>query len=169
MAGILSVLYGAFAYVVFLGSFLYAIAFVGNLPVPKTIDSGDTGPLGIALTVNVLLLGLFAVQHSVMARPAFKRWWTRFVPQSVERTTYVLLASLTLVLLYWQWRPIPTPVWSVTHPAGAAILQAVFWIGWAIVLISTFLINHFELFGLRQVYARLRGTTLPPPRLDEEP
>jgi methanethiol S-methyltransferase len=103
------------------------------------------------------------VQHSVMARPAFKRWWTRFVPQAVERTTYVLLASLVLLLLYWQWRPIPAPVWSITDPVGIAVIQAIFWTGWAVVLVSTFLINHFELFGLRQVYARLRGRTLPAP------
>ena len=163
MGGIASVLYGVFAYLLFLGSFLYAIAFVGNLPMPKTIDSGESGPLVPALIIDTLLLGLFALQHSVMARPAFKRQWTRFVPQPVERTTYVLLASSALMLLYWQWRPIPETIWSVTNPAGVAVLQAIFWIGWAVVLISTFLINHFELFGLRQVYARLRGRTLPAP------
>lgn len=163
MGGIASVVYGVLAYLLFFGTFLYAIAFVGNLPAPKTIDSGEVGSLVPALIVNTLLLGLFAIQHSVMARPAFKRWWTRFVPQPVERATYVLLASLALLLLYWQWRAMPDLVWSVTNPAGVAFLQAVFWVGWAIVLISTFLINHFELFGLRQVYARLRGQTLPAP------
>ena len=151
MGGIASVLYGAVAYLLFLGTILYAIAFVGNLPVPKTIDSGEIGSPAVAVAVNALLLGLFAIQHSVMARPAFKRWWTRFVPPPVERTTYVLLASLILILLFWQWRPIPQTIWSVTDPAGVAALQAIFWAGWGIVFLSTFLINHFELFGLRQV------------------
>jgi protein-S-isoprenylcysteine O-methyltransferase Ste14 len=163
MAGMASIVYGAIVYVLFLGTFLYAIAFVGNLPVPKTIDSGQVGPIVPALLVDLLLLGLFAIQHSVMARPAFKQWWTRFVPKPVERTTYVLFASATLLLLYWQWRPIPQPVWTVSHPAGIVVAQAISCLGWILVLISTFMINHFELFGLRQVYARLRGQTLPPP------
>jgi methanethiol S-methyltransferase len=164
MAGIASVLYGAVAYMLFLGTILYAIAFIGNLPVPKAINTGPEGALVPALVINTLLLGLFAIQHSVMARPAFKRWWTRFVPHAVERTTYVLLASLILVLLFWQWRPILAPVWTVTNPVGVLALQAVFWLGWVLVFLSTFLINHFELFGLRQVWARLRGHTLPEPK-----
>jgi len=163
MGGIAAVLYGAIVYILFLATFLYAIAFVGDLPVPKTIDSGVDGPVVPALLVDVMLLGLFAVQHSVMARPAFKHWWTKIVPHAVERTTYVLFASAALLLLYWQWRPLPQPVWTVTDPAAVFILRTVFWLGFALVLVSTFLINHFELFGLRQVYARLRGRTLPPP------
>src|SRR5688572_32262658 len=125
MGGIASVLYGGVAYLVFLAAFLYAIAFVGNLPVPKTIDSGTPGPLAAALVIDTLLLGLFAIQHSVMARPAFKRWWTRLVPRSVERTTYVLLASLALLLLYWQWLPMPDELWSATNPVGVVVLQTI--------------------------------------------
>jgi protein-S-isoprenylcysteine O-methyltransferase Ste14 len=158
-----SLFYGIAVYLLFLGTFVYAIAFVGNLPVPKAIDTGATGSLPAAVTIDMLLLGLFAVQHSVMARPAFKRVWTKFVPNAIERTTYVLFASAALLLLYWQWRPITEVVWTATHPAAILVLQAIFWIGWGIVLISTFLINHFELFGLHQVYARLRGKPLPPP------
>src|SRR5690348_7420462 len=146
MGGIAAVLYGAIVYMLFLGTFLYAIAFVGDLPVPKTIDSGMAGPVVPALIINVLLLGLFAVQHSVMARPVFKHWWTKLVPHAIERSTYVLFASMALLLLYWQWRPLPQPIWTVTEPAGVLFLQAVFWFGFGLVLLSTFLINHFELF-----------------------
>src|SRR5258708_13372888 len=164
MGGIASVLYGAAVYLLFFGTILYAIAFTGNLPVPKTIDSGPEGALVPALVIDTLLLGLFAIQHSVMARPAFKRWWTRFVPHAVERTTYVLLASLVLVALFVHWRPILAPVWSVTNPAGILAIQVVFWLGYGLVLLSTFLLNHFELFGLRQVWARLRAPQLPAPQ-----
>jgi methanethiol S-methyltransferase len=157
VGGALAMLYGAICYGVFLIAFLYAIGFIGNLFVPKTIDSGTEGPLPEALTVNVLLLGAFAIQHSVMARPGFKRLWTKIIPRAVERSTYVLLASLALLLLYWQWRPILTPIWAVENPAGKTLLQALFFIGWLIVFLGTFMINHFDLFGLRQVYLNLRN------------
>lgn len=160
---ILAAVYGLASYVIFLGSFLYAIAFVGNVLVPRTIDSGPAAPLGEALLWNVALLGVFAVQHSLMARPAFKRWWTTFVPAAIERSTYVLFSSLALVLLFWQWRPILAPVWTVTAPLAATALQAVFWAGWGIVLVSTFLISHFELFGLRQVWLNLKREREPDP------
>ena len=154
----IGLVYGALCYVLFFLTFLYAIAFVGDLGVvPKEIDSGAGGALGEAILVDVVLLGIFAVQHSVMARQPFKRWWTQYVPHAVERSTYVLLSSLALILLYWQWRPIPDLIWSVSNPVGAGILRAIFWIGWVVILISTFLINHFELFGLQQVYAKFRG------------
>jgi methanethiol S-methyltransferase len=163
MAGFAALLYGFTTYLLFLFTFLYAIAFVGDLSVPKTIDSGEQGPITMGIVVDVLLLGLFAIQHSVMARPGFKRIWCVLVPTSVERSTYVLFASAALLLLYWQWRPLLAPVWTITNPALIFVAQAVFWAGWALVLVSTFLINHFELFGLRQVYARLTGSKLPPP------
>jgi len=164
MARILMSAYAALTYVFFLLTFLYAIAFVDDLPfVPKTLDSGAEGPLASALIVNALLLGLFAVQHSVMARPVFKRWWTRIVAPPIERTTFVLLASAALVVLYVFWRPLLTPIWSVPPGPLATTLLVLSLAGWSIVLISTFLINHFELFGLAQVWNRIRGESAPAP------
>ena len=161
MGGFLSLIYGVAVYLFFNATFIYTIAFTANLWVPKTIDGGAPGPLGEALLVNLALLGLFAVQHSVMARRGFKRWWTTIVPPALERSTYVLAASLALALIPWQWRPIPTVLWSVTDPVAVNALWAVFWLGWGILLLATFLINHFELFGLAQVVARLTGVALP--------
>jgi protein-S-isoprenylcysteine O-methyltransferase Ste14 len=164
MGAILSLGYGLVAYVLFLGTFLYAIGFIGNVFVPKSIDTGTVAPLAEALIVNLLLLGLFAVQHSVMARRSFKEWWTRIVPPAVERSTFVLASSLVLALLLWQWRPIPAPiVWSVQSAAGVELIMAVFWLGWALLLFSSFLINHFELFGVLQVVARMAGRETPEP------
>ncbi len=163
MLGIVSALYGVIVYALFLATFLYAIAFVGDLPVPKTIDSGTPGPLLPTLIINVLLLALFAVQHSVMARPWFKRRWTKLVPRPIERSTYVLFASIALMLLFSLWQPMPQPVWSTASPGGTIVMQTIFWLGFGLVLVSTFMINHFELFGLRQVYARMRGYELEKP------
>jgi methanethiol S-methyltransferase len=163
MGRFIAFLYGLASYVVFFVTFLYAIGFVSGLVVPKTIDTGTVVPLTEAFIVNILLMSVFAIQHSVMARKQFKRWWTQFVPASVERSTYVLFASLALVLLFWQWRPIPVLLWQIDNPQIAMAVTGLSFAGWLIVLTSTFLINHFELFGLHQVASNLAGRSIPAP------
>ncbi len=153
----LAIGYGVVAYLLFLASFGYLVGFVGNIGVPRTLDRATAAPIGAAVLVDALLLGLFGVQHSVMARPAFKRRWTRFVPQAIERSTYVLLSSLVLLLLYWQWRSLPAQVWDIRLSAARLAVWVLFWAGWAIALVATFMIGHFDLFGLRQVYVAWRG------------
>src|SRR5690242_934389 len=150
-------LYAIVSYAIFLVSAIYAIGFFGNFVVPRSIDVGASAGLGEAVVVNLLLLGLFAVQHSVMARPAFKRWTAHMLPGAYQRCTYVLLTSL--ILLLWQWRPIPTPVWQAAG-LTAWLLTGVYWVGWIVVFSSTFMIDHFELFGLRQVFFALRGAVI---------
>ncbi|HTM07569.1 MAG TPA: isoprenylcysteine carboxylmethyltransferase family protein [Verrucomicrobiae bacterium] len=157
MSRVATFLYGLVCYAIFGFAFLYAIGFTGNLAVPKSIDSGAESGLAVSLAINLILLGLFAIQHTVMARPGFKASWTKIVPVPAERSTFVLLASLALLLLYWQWRPLPSVIWSVENPAGSALLVGLFWLGWFTVLFSTFIVDHFDLFGLRQVWYYLRG------------
>src|SRR5262249_8099187 len=164
MGRILAFVYGIAAYVASFLTLLYAIGFVAGLGVPKDLNSGAIEPAEEALIVNLLLLSLFAVQHSVMARPQFKRWWTRLGTAAIERSTYVLLTSLALVLLFWQWRPLPAVLWQIDNPPIALAMTGISLAGWLIVLTSSFLINHFELFGLQQVTVHLVGRTMPEPR-----
>ena len=157
-------LYGMASYLIFFVTILYAIGFVMGLVVPKSIDTGADSSAIKAVVINVLLMTLFAVQHSVMARPRFKAWWTQFVPKPVERSTYVLFASLSLLLLFWQWRPLPAVIWEVEDPDLAVTLVTLSFAGWILVFTSTFIINHFELFGLHQVTNHLVGKEPAPPR-----
>ena len=149
--------YGSISYLIFVGTFLYAICFIGNFGVPRTLDGPARGSLGVSFAIDVGLLALFAVQHSVMARKWFKDWWTRIIPRPIERSTYVLFSSLALILLFTQWWPLGGVIWSVEDPAGRLVLRGLFAFGWGLVLVSTFLINHFDLFGMRQVWRYLLG------------
>jgi len=163
MPKILMTVYAGVTYALFLAVFVLLIGFVGNFPqLPRTIDTGPATPVPVAVAVDLLLIALFGLQHSVMARPAFKRWWTTLVPAPIERSTYVLASTLVLALVLWQWRPIPEPVvWAAADGPAASALVALVWIGWAVLLVSTYLINHFELFGLRQAWAHLTGHAIP--------
>lgn len=157
-------LYGILAYFVFLIAFLYAIGFVGNIIVPKSIDSGTETTLLSSLLINVLLLSVFALQHSIMARPSFKKWFTTIISPAMERSTYILLSSLALVLIYWQWQPMTTVVWETESKIAIYVLTGIFFLGWLIVLLSTFMINHFELFGLAQIFDNLKNKQTPNPK-----
>lgn len=158
MSRLLALLYGAICYIVFLVTFLYAIGFVAGFGVPKHIDNGTSGPFVTALLIDLTLLGLFAIQHSVMARPGFKRWWTQFVPEAIERSTYILFSSLALVVLFWLWRPLGPMLWSVDHEIARLGLYSLSALGWLMVLSGSFMINHFDLFGLKQVWQHKRDT-----------
>lgn len=162
MKRLLILLYGLACYAVFFATFLYAIGFIGNLWVPKAMDSARSTSVGAAVLIDLGLLALFALQHSVMARPAFKRAWTKIIPESAERSTYTLLSSLALVLLFWAWRPIGGVVWNVENEAARTVLYALYAFGWALLLYTTFLLNHFDLFGLRQVWLQFRGRPYTP-------
>jgi len=163
---VLIFVYGLVSYVLFLGVFLYAIGFVGGIAVPKGIDDGEVGSATTAFLIDATLLAVFAIQHSVMARPAFKERWTRIIPEAAERSTFVMVTNVLFLVLFWQWRPLPEVVWSVDGPL-ATVLWALFWAGWLTVLLSTFMINHFDLFGLRQVTASLQGKEYTPPHYVE--
>ncbi|GFG75023.1 methanethiol S-methyltransferase [Mycobacterium botniense] len=157
MSRFLVIGYAVMCYVMFVAAFIYAIGFVGDFGVPRSVDSAAVAPAGQAVAIDMVLLSVFAIQHSVMARPAFKRWWTHYVAPPIERSTYVLVTNLVLFLLFWQWRSIPAVVWNVTAPAGRLGLWVLFWLGWLMALASTFMISHFDLFGLRQAYLAGRG------------
>jgi protein-S-isoprenylcysteine O-methyltransferase Ste14 len=164
MQRLLIVTYGFLSYVIAMLAIVYSIAFVGDLYVPMTIDIGRESPAGEAIAVDLVLLGLFALQHSGMARQPFKRWLKSYLPAAAERSTYVLVSALLLFLIIWQWRPLPQTIWSITSEPAATIIMLLFWLGWAIVLISTFLIDHFELFGLKQVIANWQARAMPQPQ-----
>lgn len=157
-------IYGILAYVIFLTTFLYAIGFVGNMVVPKAIDSGTELALLPSIVINVILLSVFALQHSIMARPAFKKWFTKIISPAMERSTYILLSSLALLLIYWQWQPITTIVWETHNKISVTLMTGLFFLGWTIVLLSTFMINHFELFGLAQIFNNLKNRQTPNPK-----
>ena len=161
MGRIIALIYGLVAYAFFVATTVYAVGFVSGFAVPKTIDSGAPSPLGETLVIDFVLLAIFALQHSIMARKSFKRWWTQFVPEPVERPTYVLFSTLALALLLWQWRPLPAVVWQIGDPTLAMIVQGAALLGWAIAFLSTFMISHFELFGLQQVFVYLSGSSIP--------
>jgi len=154
--------YGVICYAIFFATFCYACGFVGNIIVPRSIDSTPVIPMSQALIVNIALLAVFAIQHSVMARPAFKRWWTKFVPEPAERSTYVLFSSVALIALFVFWQPMGGTIWNIQDPVGRIAMYSVFGFGWALVLVTTFVINHFDLFGLRQVWLYLRGIEYTP-------
>jgi protein-S-isoprenylcysteine O-methyltransferase Ste14 len=163
-----TLLFAVIAYAIFFATFLYLICFVGDLPfVPQTVDRAPEAPVATAVIIDLALIGLFGVQHSVMARQGFKRWWTKVVPTTTERSVYVVMASAVLIVLIALWRPIDAVVWSVTHPMAANLIWAVFWAGWATVLLSTFLINHFELFGLQQAWLNMIGSKPEPHRFHQ--
>jgi protein-S-isoprenylcysteine O-methyltransferase Ste14 len=165
MGRVISFFCGIIAHTGFVGVFLYLIGFLGNFAVPKSIDSGQTEPFGQALLINFILLGIFGIQHSVMARQGFKRWWTKIVPPHIERTTYVLISDLLVVLLLWQWRPMTGVVWDVEHTLGRLALWGLFGAGWLIVVLASFMTDHFDLSGTRQVYLHLRGRDYSPLKL----
>lgn len=157
-------IYGIICYAIFLISFLYAIPFIGDFWVSKTVNTGTQTPVIQAVIINLVLLSLFAIQHTIMARQPFKKWLTQYIPWAMERSTFVLLSSLILLLLYWQWRPIPGVIWEVENQFLSGLIYAIFAIGWLIVFLSTFMINHFDLFGLKQVYEYLRNIEPQPPK-----